>query len=64
VLVPALPSLYIPSLVNAFDRILTGVSLEKNCHGKSIHVLLTLGLGFGFGGVATYIPAVKFLFEK
>lgn len=28
---------------------------------NSIHVLLTLGLGFGFGGVATYVPALSYL---
>ncbi|KAH9472560.1 hypothetical protein Pst134EA_003169 [Puccinia striiformis f. sp. tritici] len=28
---------------------------------NSIHVMLTLGLGFGFGGVAVYIPPLSYL---
>ncbi|KAA1116829.1 hypothetical protein PGTUg99_023668 [Puccinia graminis f. sp. tritici] len=28
---------------------------------NSIHVLLTMGLGFGFGGVAAYIPPLSYL---
>ncbi|PLW35092.1 hypothetical protein PCANC_15082 [Puccinia coronata f. sp. avenae] len=39
---------------------LTSVFLSSFAQ-SSIHVLLTLGLGFGFGGVATYIPALSYL---